>query len=167
MALNLVSSDLIALDSNLDLIKNLEDQLSPSDIAECMGDTSQSFISEDSSGLNLEENIESDQAIGILRRQKSFCRSPSGWSPFKKDVPKWRAPEEMPNPLLDPFEWHRDRESHDPDKVCHEPLRPILLTCKGPEVWYEANMGYVLDCISGNTFSLFLEERFYVKFTDG
>lgn len=151
LVFQLVFSSPHSLDLDVDSNDNVDTPFSSTDIAECTGDASQSYISEDSRGMNPGDDIDSDQNIEKFKRQARVCTPTTGWSPRKEDVQVWRAPSQVPTPVLDPLPWHREQMSHDPDKVCSKPLQPLLVTCGGPEIWYEQEqqIGWVFNCMWG------------------
>lgn len=119
-------------DLNLDISSIPIDQESLTDVG-CTADTLSNEIAS--------EDLENDP--DIFPRQLKVCPVQNIKLPWSN--PKWRAPATLP--ALDPASVPRGvgRSS----EFCLNPLIQTLVSCGGPEVWYEGTIGFVLNCVIG------------------
>ena len=119
-------------DLNLDVSSIPIDQESLANVG-CTADTLSSEIAS--------ENLENDS--DIFQRQLKVCPVQGIKLPWSK--PKWRAPATLP--ALDPANVPRGvgRSS----EFCLNSFIQTLVSCGGPEVWYEGTIGFVLNCVIG------------------
>lgn len=112
---------------------NLQANAENSDQPKCTADTSITNVAD--------ETIDNNQDLGIFRRNKGFC--PIGIGKVVQGVQRIISKPRIKN-------------EGDVDPRCTIPNQNLLATCRGPEVWTNNAIRFVLDCVLGMYLSLLI-----------
>lgn len=100
--------------------------------------------------INLaDEDIENGQNANIVERDTNFCR-PEGFKiPWK--YPSKKGPSRVPNPqpTSSPDSSILLTEPGNSDNPCTIATQQVVLSCAGPEIWYQNRVDLVINCVAG------------------